>query len=138
MDKKDEMRNQPRFEPLFDENIDAFNKQVREGKAVDLSNKNLSGLDLRKALLKGLDLGGCYLRGANLRGVDLTGTNLHGASMQDALISGALLPENVTPDEIRMSVKFGTRIRVSSDVEFKKELRAILLDIRKRLQSLQQ
>ena len=133
MEKKDDMRNRPRFEALFEENIETFNQQVQNGQAPDLRNRNLSGLDLRKAHLKGLDLGGCYLRGSNLRGLDLTGTNLHGASIQDALISGALLPQNVTTEEIQMSLKFGTRIRVSDDAAFREEIRAILLDIRTRL-----
>jgi hypothetical protein len=109
-----EIRTKPKFELLFEENIDRFNRLVADGKAPDMRGANLSGLDLKKADLRGLDLSGSYFRGTNLRGVDLTGCNLDGASMQGALISGALFPHNVHMEEVRMSVEFGTRIRISA------------------------
>ena len=51
-----DIRNKPRIDLLVEERFDEFNDLVRQGKAPDLRNANLSGLDLRKALLKGLDL----------------------------------------------------------------------------------
>ena len=98
---------------LIDENnVDAFNKMVEDNKAPDLRDKNLSGLDLSKANLKGLDLSGSYFRNTNLKGLDLTGCNLQGASIHNARISGVLFPEDLSPDEIIMSVTYGTRMRV--------------------------
>jgi uncharacterized protein YjbI with pentapeptide repeats len=44
--------------------------------------------------------------------VDLTGCDLSGASIKGANISGTLFPAEVTADEIRLSLDYGTRIRV--------------------------
>jgi uncharacterized protein YjbI with pentapeptide repeats len=109
-----EIRNIPKVELLFEENIEKFNKLAAEGKAPDLRNTNLSNMDLRQARLKGLDLSGCYLKGADLRGIDLSGCNLQGASMEKAKISGCLFPDNVAMEEIKFSVEYGTRIRISA------------------------
>ena len=109
-----EIRNIPKVELLFEENIDTFNRLAAEGKAPDLRNTNLSSLDLRRAKLKGLDLAGCYLKSTDLRGIDFTGCNLHGCSMEKAKISGCLFPDNVTLNEIKFSVEYGTRIRTSA------------------------
>ena len=49
--------------------------------------------------------------GTSLRGVDLRHHDLEGASLHDALISGAYFPNNLTPEEITMSVQLGTRLR---------------------------
>jgi hypothetical protein len=108
-----EIRNIPKVELLFEENIEKFNQMAAEGKAPDLRNTNLSSMDLRQARLKGLDLSGCYFKGADLRGIDFSGCNLGGASMEKAKISGCLFPENVSLREIIYSVEMGTRIRVS-------------------------
>ncbi len=121
-----EIRSIPKVQLLFEENIESFNRLVLEGKAPDLKKMNLSGLDLRKAHLAGLDLSDSYLRNCDLRGVDLSGCNLHGASMQGAQISGALFPENVSMEEIRYSIEYGTRIRTSSAAEDRKKTMALL------------
>ena len=111
MRDESEIRNKPKPEVLFDEQIEEFNRLAEAGKAPDLRGANLSGLDLRQAKLTGLDLSGCYLRGANLSGLDLTGCNLRGASLRGAIVSGTLFPDNLRADEIRLSVEFGTRMR---------------------------
>jgi hypothetical protein len=111
MERDKDIRAIPKVEMLFEENIESFNRLVEEGQAPDLRNTNLSGMDLRKGRFKGLDLAGCYLRNTNLRGIDLTGCNLQGASLQGAQISGTLFPENVSMEEIKASVEYGTRIR---------------------------
>lgn len=126
---KDEIRAQPKFELLLEENVDKFNQLVKAGKAPDMKNANLSGLDLRKAHLRGLNLTGCYMRATNLRGVDMTGCNLFGASMQGAMISGALFPSNVPMDEIRLSVEYGTRIRTLRMGDDLKKIMSILGEI---------
>lgn len=113
MADKDAISLKPKEEMLFEENLPEFNRLKAEGKAPDLRQANLSGLDLRQADLKGSDLSGCYLRGANLRGLDLTGCDLRGVSLKGALISGALFPEDIPPQEIRLSVEHGTRLRAS-------------------------
>ena len=110
----------PRMVEFFDENVDVFNKMVEDNNPPDLRNKNLSGLDLSRANLRGLDLSGSYLRNTNLKGLDLTGCNLQGASIHNARINGVLFPENLSPDEIIMSVKYGTRMRVLPPKKTKK------------------
>ncbi len=129
MEKGPEIRAIPKVEMLFEENLPNFNRLAAEGKAPDLRNANLSGLDLRKARLKGLDLSGAYLRNTNLRGVDLSGCNLQGASLQGALISGALFPDNVPAEELRFSIEYGTRLRVSPSGVVLKSIEGLLADI---------
>lgn len=104
----------PKIELLLDEKFEEFNKHVKSGRIKDLRNTNLAGMDLRKVHLRGLDLSGCYFRNANMSGLDLTGCNLFGASLRGANISGVLFPDNIRADEIRLSVEYGTRIRVTS------------------------
>ncbi len=118
----------PKEELLFEENLPEFNRLKAEGKAPDLRSANLSGLDLRQADLKGLDLTGCYLRGANLRGLDLSGCNLQGASFKSALVSGALFPENIPAEELRLSIDHGTRIRSRRDDLFHERTLALMAE----------
>ena len=129
-----EIRNIPKVELLFEENIEKFNRLAAEGKAPDLRNTNLSSLDLRSARLRGLDLSGCYFKNADLRGVDLTGCNLHGASMEKAKISGCFFPENIDLYEIMLSVEQGTRIRVSTRARDMRMLLAVAQGIYKMMQ----
>jgi uncharacterized protein YjbI with pentapeptide repeats len=100
---------------LFEENRDAFNKLVSEGKTPLLRNENLASLDLTGFDLRNADLAGAYLSGANLSGLDLSGAKLHGASLKQAKISGCLFPANISAAEIRLSVDLGTRLRQADD-----------------------
>ena len=125
-----EIRRRPKQELLFEENLDKFNSMVKKGPPPKLRDCNISGLDLRKANLKGLDLSGSYLRSSNLRGLNLTGCNLHGVRMQGALISGALFPASISAAEIMLSVKYGTRMRVSKPIENEKIIATLLSEIR--------
>jgi hypothetical protein len=133
MEDNTEIRAIPKVELLFEENIENFNRMVEQGKAPDLKNANLSGMDLRKAHFKGLDLTGCYLRNTNLRGVDLTGCNLKGASLQGAQISGTMFPENVSMEEIMASVEYGTRIRTSEVTKILSTMVGLLYEMHKQL-----
>lgn len=121
----------PRAELLLEENLERFNDLVRQGQPPDLRGANLAGLDLRQALLRGLDLAGCYLRGANLKGVDLSGCNLKGASLRGAQVSGTLFPENISPQELRLSLELGTRIRVQDDSKNLKLLLGLMSEVYK-------
>jgi uncharacterized protein YjbI with pentapeptide repeats len=100
---------------VFEENLNSFNKLAQEGKTPDLSNKNLSDLDLHLLNLKHANLAGSYLRGANLKGVDLSEANLDGASIKNAQISGCLFPRGLCACEIQLSHSLGTRMRQSRD-----------------------
>ncbi|MFH1035084.1 MAG: pentapeptide repeat-containing protein [Pseudomonadota bacterium] len=121
----------PHFELLLEENLERFNDLARQGQAPDLKGANLAGLDLRPALLKGLDLSGCYLRNANLKGVDLTGCNLRGASLRGAQVSGTLFPDNIAPQELRLSLEMGTRLRIQDDSKNLKLLLGLMSEVYK-------
>jgi|GEM_PF-477324 len=107
----------PKNPLLTEERHEEFNRLVESGQAPDLRGANLASLDLRCYNLRGMDLSGAYLRAANLSGLDLTGCNLKGASLRGARISGTLFPDNISPQEIRLSVELGTRIRTDDSAK---------------------
>ena len=78
----------------------------------DLRNADLRMLDLRHADLAHADLRGAYLRNADLRGLNLSGALLEGASLHDTRVSGVLFPPALKAEEIRLSLAFGTRMRL--------------------------
>ena len=97
---------------------DEFNQKAKAGaESIDLKNANLRLADLRGLDLHRVDLSGAYLRNADLRGVDFSQANLEGASLHEAQISGTLFPENLSPEEIMLSVTHGCRMRVKKTVE---------------------
>ena len=108
-----EMRKNKYHEMLRDGDIDAFNTAIKSlNDSVDLENCNLRGVDLRKANLRTANLKDSYFKMADIRGVDLSEAELSGASFNKARVGGVLFPINVCAIEIRLSVEYGTRIRV--------------------------
>ena len=103
----------PAFRLLRVGEVEAFHKNIEGRDSVDLSGTDLRGTDFRKVDLSRLVLRDTYLRDADLRGCDLRHLDLAGASLQNAKISGAYLPANISADEIRMSLRHGTRLRAS-------------------------
>ena len=59
----------------------------------------------------GLDFGNSYVRNTDLSGIDFRNTNLQGASLLDAKLSGTYFPPELSPEEIRLSLDTGTRMR---------------------------
>lgn len=89
-----------------------FNRLIEsQNGMVDLSESHFRGYDLRKFNFKNANLSNCYLRNADLRGLDLSEANLTGTSIRDAKVSGVLFPSNISAEEIRLSLEFGTRLR---------------------------
>jgi uncharacterized protein YjbI with pentapeptide repeats len=76
--------------PIREESWDEFNSQAK-GTPPQLANADL--------------------RMADLRGLDRSEADLHGASRHEARISGVFFPANLAPEEIRLSVLLGTRMR---------------------------
>lgn len=103
--------NNPLYKLLQSENIKEFNARRAKGETVNLNGALLRGLDLRFMNAAGLDLGNAYMRGADLRGIDFRTANLEGASMAESKISGCYFPKELSPEEIRMSVEKGIRMR---------------------------
>ena len=111
MDIKTDIKRQPRSKLFFEENRDKFNELMAQGKIPHLRNQNLADMDLRGFDLRTTDLSGSYLRGANLSGQDLSYARLVGVSLRNAKVSGCLFPKGISPEELRLSLDFGTRIR---------------------------
>lgn len=101
----------PMYQLLRVDNVKAFNIKKESGEICDLRNVDLRALDLRGLDAAGLDFSGSYMRDADLRGVDLSGAVMEGASMRGAKISGTYFPAQLSAEEIRLSVEFGTRLR---------------------------
>lgn len=101
----------PLFNLVREENIEAFNEEKRQSGAVDFTNGDFRGLDLRGLDAKSVDFTNAYFRSADLRGIDFREASLEGASLAHAQISGAYFPVELSADEILMSVNFGTRLR---------------------------
>ncbi|MFT5780779.1 MAG: hypothetical protein ACI9EB_000134 [Pseudomonas sp.] len=101
----------PLYRLIRGENVSGFNaKKPCEGE-IDFSNGDFRGLDLRMLDASRIRFTDAYFRGADLRGLDLRDASLQGASLAHAQISGAYFPEELSADEILMSVNFGTRLR---------------------------
>lgn len=112
MEDKVRSIDDPMYETLRNENIDAFNQaKARIAEYPSFSFGDFRGLDLRGIDVDDLDLSNAYFRGADLRGVDFSKANLQGASIAGAKISGCLFPVELHADEIVMSLNHGTRMR---------------------------
>ncbi len=101
----------PLYQLLREDDIKGFNARRDAGSPCDLRGVDLRGADLRGLHADGLDLSGVYLREADLRGIDFTHARLEGASLLNARVSGVMFPAELTAEEIRLSVDFGTRMR---------------------------
>ena len=93
-------------------NVDEFNRLAAH-EPPDLANADLRMIDLRKADLSHANMRDVYLRNADMRGLDLSMADLEGASLHDASVAGVLFPRNLRPEEIQLSLVFGTRMRSS-------------------------
>ncbi len=101
----------PAYRALRVNDVDGFHLAVINRPSVDLSGADLRGVDFRKVDLSRVILRDAYLRDADLRGCDLRHMDLEGASLHGARIAGAYFPANLPPEEIQMSVVYGTRMR---------------------------
>lgn len=102
----------PLYQTLHNENIDAFNEaKARLETYPSFTHGDFRGLDLRGIDASGLDLSHAYFRGADLRGTDFSSANMEGASIAGAKISGCFFPSELHADEIVMSLNHGTRMR---------------------------
>jgi uncharacterized protein YjbI with pentapeptide repeats len=106
--------NHPAYRCLRVGDVAGFHHYTSADEILDLSGADLSGLDLRKVDLNKVIIRGAYLKEADLRGQDLRQVELEGCSLRDAKVSGAYFPDALAPQEILMSLQFGTRLRVLS------------------------
>jgi len=101
----------PLYRLIRNEDIKGFNAQKPKDGPIDLCNGDFRGLDLRNLDASRVLFTDAYFRGADLRGLDLRDACMRGASLAHAQISGAYFPEELSADEILMSMNFGTRLR---------------------------
>ena len=98
---------------LQDDKVDQANALLANVKGFSLSGANMRSANLQGFHADGIDFSNAYLRSANLKGLDMRNCNLEGASLHGAKIAGAYFPETLAPDEIMLSVTYGTRLRYS-------------------------
>lgn len=90
-----------------------FNRIVGDCEGLDFSNADLRAADLRHANLADVNLAGAYFRDADLRGADFRQHDLEGCSLLHAKVSGTFFPANLSPQEIMLSLEYGTRLRTA-------------------------
>lgn len=110
-DVKPEIKSDELYQMLRQEDIDAFNANRDSMDTSQLKSGDYRGRDLRKMNARGMDFSNAYFRNADLSGIDFRETLLEGASLKDAKISGVYFPEELSAEEIRLSVDAGTRLR---------------------------
>ncbi len=96
---------------LREEKIEAANELLAGSFEPDLANTDFRSLHLRGLNIQGIDFSNSYFRMADLRGLDFRTCNLEGASLHAAHITGCYFPKELSPEEIVMSLKHGTRMR---------------------------
>lgn len=99
------------YQLLREGNIKEFNAVKAGGDKADLTGCDFRTVDLRGLDAQGLDFSNCYFRQADLRGVDFRQCRLEGASINAAKISGTYFPDELSAEEITLSLLHGTRMR---------------------------
>ena len=108
---KPKIKPDPLYQLLRQEDVKAFNEQRDKLDSSELKNGDYRGRDLRNLNAEGLDFSNAYFRNTDLSGIDFRTTNLEGASLLDAKVSGVYFPDELSPEEIRLSLQTGTRLR---------------------------
>ncbi|MEM1144899.1 MAG: pentapeptide repeat-containing protein [Pseudomonadota bacterium] len=111
MTDKPKIKSDALYQLLRQEDVKSFNDQRDTLDTSELRNGDYRGRDLRNMNAKGLDFSNAYFRNTDLSGVDFRTTNLEGASLLDAKVSGVYFPDELAPEEIRLSLETGTRLR---------------------------
>jgi uncharacterized protein YjbI with pentapeptide repeats len=100
------------FKALRCGDIERYNRLVANRREIDFSNSDLRGSDLRRIDLTHVKLKGAYLKDCDLRGQDMRHVDLEGASLHNSKVGGVYFPDNISSDELQMSLVRGTRLRV--------------------------
>ena len=108
---KPTISDDPLYQLLRNENIKEFNEQRQVLDTGRLCSGDYRGRDLRNMDASGLDFRDSYFRNTDLRGIDFRQSNLEGASLIDAKVSGTYFPDQLSAEEIRLSLDTGTRLR---------------------------
>jgi len=123
--------------------IDLSNAELTEARieGADFRGVTLDGVKLQRAHLGGCDFRGASLRfsnleAADLEGADFTKANLYSAYLARAKMSGATIhgadvcaavfPDDLHPEEIRLSHEKGTRLRHDPTVALLRQIQELL------------
>jgi uncharacterized protein YjbI with pentapeptide repeats len=105
------IKTDPLYQLLRSEDIKGFNEMRDKLDSSELRSGDYRGRDLRNMNAAGLDFSDSYFRNSDLSGIDFRNTNLEGASLLDAKLSGTYFPQEISAEEIRLSLDTGTRLR---------------------------
>ena len=105
------IKSDPLYQMLRHEDVDGFNTSRDTLDTSELTGGDYRGRDLRKVNARGLNFANAYFRNCDLSGIDFRDTNLEGASLMDAKVSGVYFPDQLSAEEIRLSLNYGTRLR---------------------------
>lgn len=106
-----EIKQDKMYKLLREGKIEEFNKRKAAGEVFDLTHCDFRSVDLRGLEAKGIDFSHAYFRQADLRGIDFSGSILAGASLNGSKISGCYFPNELSADEITLSLTHGVRMR---------------------------
>jgi uncharacterized protein YjbI with pentapeptide repeats len=106
-----QIKSDPLYLLLRNSEIEEFNRQVAAGETCDLTHCDFRQVDLRGLKAGGLDFSGSYFCQADLRNIDFSMSRLEGASIHGAHIAGAYFPLELRPEEVSLSLCYGTRMR---------------------------
>ncbi|ADE13267.1 pentapeptide repeat protein [Nitrosococcus halophilus Nc 4] len=106
-----QIKSDPLYLLLRNGEIEEFNRRVASGETYDLTHCDFRRADLRGLVADGLDFSGSYFRQADLRGIDFSRSRLEGSSIHGAHIAGVYFPSELRPEEISLSLLYGTRMR---------------------------
>lgn len=101
------------FQLLRMGDIEMFNTKRDISVIYNLSDTDLSRIDLRGLVTDNINFEGAYFRMTDLRGIDFRESKMEGASFAGANISGCYFPKELRADEILFSLEHGTRVRYS-------------------------
>ena len=102
----------PMYLLLKDRLVEEFNPRQAAGEPCPLAGCDFSGTDLRGLEADGLDLRDACFDETDLRGVDLRGARLDGSTLPGARVAGVSFPADLAPEEIELSLRHGTRLRI--------------------------
>ena len=111
MSTKPQIKDDPLYLLLRDGKVDEFNKRKATGESCNLTHCDFRNVDLRGIDADGLDFGDSYFHHGDLRGINFRKARFEGASINGARISGTYFPDELTAEEINLSLTHGTRMR---------------------------
>lgn len=108
---KPQIKDDALYQLLREGKVEEFNQRRAAGEACDLTHCDFRNVDLRGIEADGIDFSHSYFHHSDLRGVDLRKACVDGASINSARISGTFFPDELTAEEINLSLTHGTRMR---------------------------